>query len=330
MSLRRPLVAALLVAACSPPAAAAPKPAPRVTPVTAPAIPSTAGDQVLAPACILGINGPATWSVDYLLPPNDAYFVKLRPRRCAGCPDSFGVWVSAVHVTLDFPAPCSVPVEVSISQALGDSACAPPWPTYPRCPPVTTTLVASTTGIQSFTIPLSSPCALPLEAFAQVTFVSDGAGCANELRPRLVTTASCTLCVAYNYYPQDSTDLCEALLPGIPLLWVEGDSCLATPLVGLDPGTRRTALSLRVSPNPSRGAARLHAAWPGAEPASLSVYDVSGREVRRLFNALPDAGGRDVLWDGHDARGQAVPGGVYFAVLRSGSGAVRRTIILLR
>ena len=171
---------------------------------------------------------------------------------------------------------------------------------------------------------------LTRDAFVQLKILSDGAGCAGALRPRLVTTASCTLCVAYNYYPQDSVDLCAALLPGIPLLWVEADSCRRTALTGIGPATLPIGLALRVSPNPARGAARMHASWSGVAPASLAVYDVSGREVRRIFNRARAPGDRDVVWDGLDARGLAVPGGVYFAELRSGTAAVRRTIILLR
>lgn len=46
--------------------------------------------------------------------------------------------------------------------------------------------------------------------------------------------------------------------------------------------------------------------------ASVALYDVTGRLVRSLADGMFPAGIHDVTWDGRDAGGMRVPGGVYF------------------
>jgi flagellar hook assembly protein FlgD len=52
---------------------------------------------------------------------------------------------------------------------------------------------------------------------------------------------------------------------------------------------------------------------------SLAVYDVQGREVRRLADGYLEAGTYTVVWDGRDAKGVEVPSGSYFCRFRAGS-----------
>jgi hypothetical protein len=47
----------------------------------------------------------------------------------------------------------------------------------------------------------------------------------------------------------------------------------------------------------------------------LALYDVRGREVARLVDGEVAAGAHARAWDGRDAQGRVVPGGVYFARL---------------
>lgn len=65
-------------------------------------------------------------------------------------------------------------------------------------------------------------------------------------------------------------------------------------------------------PNPFNPATEIVYALPQQVHVTLTVYDVSGREVRRLVNASQAPGRYRVRWDGKDAQGQSVRSGVYF------------------
>lgn len=78
----------------------------------------------------------------------------------------------------------------------------------------------------------------------------------------------------------------------------------------------RTAISLAAYPNPTRGATGIVVTQPLAEFATLAIFDVRGRLVRRLVSARLPAGEHVVPWDGRDAIGRNAPAGLYFANLR--------------
>ena len=66
---------------------------------------------------------------------------------------------------------------------------------------------------------------------------------------------------------------------------------------------------------PGEGQVRFRIEAPAPLAARVIVYDVTGREVRRLFDRVAAAGGTDVTWDGRGAGGKAVRSGVYFVRL---------------
>jgi hypothetical protein len=74
---------------------------------------------------------------------------------------------------------------------------------------------------------------------------------------------------------------------------------------------------LTVSPNPFNGRALFELAAPegqGSVPASLTLYDLRGCRVARLFaGALSSGESRTVGWEGLDERGSPVASGVYLA-----------------
>ncbi len=64
---------------------------------------------------------------------------------------------------------------------------------------------------------------------------------------------------------------------------------------------------------------------PGA--VRLAVFDVQGRMVRRLLNAVLPAGSQSVLWDGRDDRGNHLPSGIYLCRLEAqGRAEVRKLL----
>jgi hypothetical protein len=89
--------------------------------------------------------------------------------------------------------------------------------------------------------------------------------------------------------------------------------------------------TLRIWPNPTHGGARLELSPAGGPaPESAEIVDATGRLVRRLGpdDALP--GSRGWSWDGRNAAGAPVPGGVYFVRLPGKGGRPAERIIVTR
>lgn len=107
-------------------------------------------------------------------------------------------------------------------------------------------------------------------------------------------------------------------------------TCVAT--VGVDGGAiseLRTSLAIL---GPSRGSAAMRFSLSGGveRHVRLDVFDVSGRRLRNLVNAILPPGTHDIAWDGLDESGHAVGAGVYFARMRAGHESDSGTILLLR
>lgn len=76
------------------------------------------------------------------------------------------------------------------------------------------------------------------------------------------------------------------------------------------------AVRANAYPNPFRPQVTLALEIPRAGRVSVSIFDVAQRHVRTLLNESVSAGHREVLWDGRDASGRAVPSGTYFYQIR--------------
>jgi hypothetical protein len=70
-------------------------------------------------------------------------------------------------------------------------------------------------------------------------------------------------------------------------------------------------------PNPFRLGTRIAYDLPVRSRVYLSIYDVDGRQVRRLAEGWQDAGRYSLNWDGRDKKGRACPTGVYFCSLKT-------------
>ncbi|RMI06693.1 MAG: T9SS C-terminal target domain-containing protein [Calditrichaeota bacterium] len=84
-------------------------------------------------------------------------------------------------------------------------------------------------------------------------------------------------------------------------------------------------------PNPFNPTTTISFDLPHATRITLHVFDVSGRQVRKLADGQYAAGSHQVVWDGRDDNGVQVASGVYFYRLSTGSGFVAtRKMVLLR
>jgi len=118
---------------------------------------------------------------------------------------------------------------------------------------------------------------------------------------------------------------------------VYGQNVNADGTLGFDPtaveesAAGTAALRLVCAPNPSTSSVRLDLALRGRMPgAVLGIYDAAGSEVRRMRLGDLGAGDHAFSWDGRDAAGRAVAGGVYFARLHGAGGSEGTSVRLVR
>ena len=83
-------------------------------------------------------------------------------------------------------------------------------------------------------------------------------------------------------------------------------------------------------PNPFNGQTMIEFELPDAERASLIVYDILGRPVRRIVDSRLPAGHHAAVWDGMDDEGRQCSAGVYFYQLTAGTFADTRKLMLVR
>jgi hypothetical protein len=100
----------------------------------------------------------------------------------------------------------------------------------------------------------------------------------------------------------------------------EGESHLSGPVTYLLPSR----------PNPFMRAATIRFSLASSGQVSLSIYDVSGRLVRRLVDGEMDAGEHSAVWEGGDDQSRQVGAGVFWMQLATHSGyrSSKRLLVL--
>jgi hypothetical protein len=83
-------------------------------------------------------------------------------------------------------------------------------------------------------------------------------------------------------------------------------------------------------PNPFNPRTQIEFTLGARTPVRLDVFDVQGRLVRTLLEGVRDAGPMNVVWDGLDARGRALPSGVYLARLVTDDIVLSQRMTLLK
>jgi hypothetical protein len=83
-------------------------------------------------------------------------------------------------------------------------------------------------------------------------------------------------------------------------------------------------------PNPSPGNSRMAYVLSRAGPVRLDLFATSGARVRSLESGVREAGPHELVWDGTDDAGRAVPVGIYFARLTAEGRALRHMVMMLR
>lgn len=85
-----------------------------------------------------------------------------------------------------------------------------------------------------------------------------------------------------------------------------------------------------ISPQPARRSAQVCYRLASVCVPTLCIVNVAGRVVRSFGGARLGPGRHQVIWDGLDRQGSAVPSGVYFARLSIGERTYTAPVVLLR
>ncbi|MBI5804552.1 T9SS type A sorting domain-containing protein [candidate division TA06 bacterium] len=83
-------------------------------------------------------------------------------------------------------------------------------------------------------------------------------------------------------------------------------------------------------PNPARGSARLNFSLDKASQVVLSVYNLAGQKVATVASGSYPAGKHQVVWQGRDAKGNSVPGGVYLYRIQAGDRTATGKLVWLK
>jgi|WetSurMetagenome_2_1015567.scaffolds.fasta_scaffold110388_3 hypothetical protein len=83
-------------------------------------------------------------------------------------------------------------------------------------------------------------------------------------------------------------------------------------------------------PNPFNSSTEIQFSISQSGPASLVIYDIQGREIRRLLGGDLEPGSHSVIWNGLNDDSKPVSSGIYFYRLISGDATQTNRMTLLR
>jgi len=104
-------------------------------------------------------------------------------------------------------------------------------------------------------------------------------------------------------------------------LWTGNTTFLADQAFSETPESFRVFANF---PNPFEHETRFRFTLPTRLAVKLTISNVLGQKIRLLAENAYEAGWHEVFWDGRDANGHRMPGGIYFATIEAG--AMRKTI----
>jgi len=104
-----------------------------------------------------------------------------------------------------------------------------------------------------------------------------------------------------------------------------------TGLINEDSNISPSEISLSQNyPNPFNPSTTIHYGLPEASKVQMTVYDVTGRQVRTLVNNIQQAGSYTIQWNGTDVSGQSVGTGTYLARIQAGDYSKTIKMVYLR
>ena len=92
----------------------------------------------------------------------------------------------------------------------------------------------------------------------------------------------------------------------------------------------KTFSLLQNYPNPFNPSTVIAFTLPRAGQASVAIYDINGRQVRKLVDSHFSAGSHELRWDGLSEAGVPAAAGTYFYRVRCDEQTLTRKMLLIR
>lgn len=87
---------------------------------------------------------------------------------------------------------------------------------------------------------------------------------------------------------------------------------------------------LTAAPNPTGGSTSIRYGLAEAGRVEIVIFNTAGQVVRSLGSGEVEAGMHEVVWDGCNARGEAVPNGIYFCRISTPDKTEMRKVVVVR
>jgi flagellar hook capping protein FlgD len=97
---------------------------------------------------------------------------------------------------------------------------------------------------------------------------------------------------------------------------------------GSPPEARLTLAQNVPNPVPAGATTNIRFATPQTGKVGVTLYDIAGREVARLFDGVLPAGDHELSWNGRDAGGKTVSAGMYYYRLLTPEASSTRKLIV--
>jgi len=98
--------------------------------------------------------------------------------------------------------------------------------------------------------------------------------------------------------------------------------------VGINETRHDAATHLSAAPNPFTGSTRVRYSLKTMSPVKVEIFDGTGRHVKILADKIQYKGTHSIVWNGTDHRNSALPEGIYYLILKTGT--IERKIKLLK
>jgi hypothetical protein len=89
-------------------------------------------------------------------------------------------------------------------------------------------------------------------------------------------------------------------------------------------------IAMQAEPNPAARQSTLRFALAASARVTVTIYDLAGRTVRRLFADVLGSGAQALAWDGRDDKGQPAAAGVYLARVATATGSGTSRVVIVR